>query len=683
MWHSRLPRKTSQSKAPSRGASYFESLESRRLLSAVSNVVLHNDLQILKNSASSSNIQGYTPSQISQAYNFNNISFSNGAVKGDGSGQTIAIVDAFNAPNITHDLGVFDSQFGLAAPPSFKVVNGNGGSNLPTTDAGWAGEISLDVEWAHAIAPGANIVLVEAASASLTDLLKAVDTARNMAGVSVVSMSWGGSEFFSFNGAEFTGETQYDYHFTTPAGHTGVTFVASAGDSGVFSGVEWPAVSPNVVSVGGTSLYANADGSYAGEYSWSGTSGGVSQVEPTPAYQQSADPYTTRTSPDVAYVGDPNTGVAVYDSLADGGYVGWQVVGGTSVGAPQWAALIAIADQGRAVSGLSTLDGASQTLPVLYSLYGAPGTSAYSSYTTDFNDVIDPGRGRFFGGAATAGYDTITGLGSPIASQIVDALANITPGSSTPTTPTSPTTPTLPASFIDATIVSKQPSSVVGSTRGSVTLRLLNTASLAFDGPISVSLYAVTGSSIPANASAFATVTINNVKIAAGGTTTEVVHFQYPTSIPDGAYHVAAGVTATGTNTAAADVVSADAVTIDAPSVDLSGKGYRSVVGLAAGHERTIAVRITNSGNITANGTYTLALYSSSDDKLDSSDPLITDITAKLLLKAGHSMLAYLTFQVPASLAPGSYNLIAAVSSSTRPPDVNTSDKDVLIGTKA
>jgi len=657
----------------------FETLEARRLFSAASGITLHDDLEVLKNSTSSSNIEGYTPSEIEQAYGIDNVTFSSGTVKGDGSGETIAIVDAYNAPDIVADLGVFDAQFGISAPPSFKIVNQTGGSTLPSNDAGWAGEISLDVEWAHAIAPGAKILLVEANSDSLSDLLAAVDTARHASGVAVVSMSWGGSEFFSFNGSEFTGETQDDYHFTTPSGHNGVTFVASAGDSGTFSGVEWPAVSPNVVSVGGTSLYTNADGSYEVEYSWRGTSGGYSQIEPTPSYQDAVDPYTTRSSPDVSYVADPNTGVAVYDSYADDGYVGWQEVGGTSVGAPQWSALIAIADQARALSGLGTLDGASQTLPILYSLYGQPGTSAYSTYTTYFNDIIDPGRGFF--NSATEGYDTLTGLGTPKAVNIVDALAAITPGSQ-PTTPTGPTTPTLPASTIEATVVSTLPSAAVGSTDGSLTLSLLNTDSLAFDGPLSISLYAITDGSISSTDSSFATISLTKVSIGAGKSTTVVVHFQYPTSVPNGSYQIAAAVTATGTDTAAADAVSADSVTIDAPVVDLSAKALRSSLAVEPGHRRSTEVRITNTGNFTASGTFMLNLYSSTDQTLDATDPLIAALAKHIMLKPGRSKLVKIRFLAPSSLAAGSYYLIAAASSSTRPVDIDSADKDVIIATR-
>src|SRR5262249_2456702 len=147
---------------------------------------------------------GYTASQIRHAYGIDQIA-------GNGSGQTIAIVDAYNHPNIASDLHAFDVQFGLADPILTKVDQ-NGGTSYPATDSGWALEIALDVEWAHAVAPGANILLVEATSNSLTDLLTAVDYARNYPGVSAVSMSWGSSEFSS--------EASNDYHFTTPAGHS-------------------------------------------------------------------------------------------------------------------------------------------------------------------------------------------------------------------------------------------------------------------------------------------------------------------------------------------------------------------------------------------------------------------------------------------------------------------------------
>ena len=175
---------------------YVESLEARDLLSVA-----------------------YTPAQIRHAYGFDQLPL-------DGSGQTIAIVDAYDDPSIVSDLQTFDRAFGIADPPSLTKVNEFGGTNLPQADAGWDGEISLDVEWSHAIAPGANILLVEANSTSLDDLYTAVDYARNQPGVVTVSMSFGASEG--------SYEPTVDSILTTPAGHIGgsglpggITFVAS------------------------------------------------------------------------------------------------------------------------------------------------------------------------------------------------------------------------------------------------------------------------------------------------------------------------------------------------------------------------------------------------------------------------------------------------------------------------
>ena len=207
---------------------------------------------------------GLTPQQIQNAYGVNLISFSGGTIDGTGAGQTIAIVDAYNDPNITTDLAEFDKQFGLAAPPSFKVDN----LGATTTDAGWALETSLDVEWAHAIAPQANIILFEAADSSLTNLFGAVGFAGQQAGVSVVSMSWGTNEFSS--------ESLYNNVLVTPAGHANVSYVAASGDQGAWGGPEYPSVSPNVLAVGGTTLSLTSSGAYSSESGWSGSTGGFS-----------------------------------------------------------------------------------------------------------------------------------------------------------------------------------------------------------------------------------------------------------------------------------------------------------------------------------------------------------------------------------------------------------------------
>jgi hypothetical protein len=343
---------------------------------------------------------GFSPAQIRHAYGFDQVTFNNGAVIGDGTGQTIAIVDAYDQPNLASNLAVFDSTYGIAPPPSFTKVNQIGGSTFPAAVASWGLEESLDVEWAHAIAPGAKIVLVEANSGSSTDLLTAVNYARNLPGVAVVSMSFGGGEW--------SGEAATDSFFTTPAGHNGVAFIASSGDGGSAAAPEWPSVSPDVLAVGGTQLAASEPGAYIGETGWSGSGGGISLYEAQPIYQHGVVSQSAgaRTVPDVAYDGSSNSPFAVYDTLS---YAGWLEVYGTSCGAPQWTALVAIADEGRVVNGLGTLDGPSQLLPMIYNLSLA-----------DFHDITSGANGGY---AAGPGYDLVTGRGTPLANLVVPALA--------------------------------------------------------------------------------------------------------------------------------------------------------------------------------------------------------------------------------------------------------------------
>lgn len=347
-----------------------------------------------------------TPAQLSAAYGF--------AQSPDtGAGQTIAIVDAYNDPNIQADLAAFSKQFNLPQA-NLTVLNQNGQTvNLPQSDASWSLEIALDVEWVHALAPAAKIVLVEANSANVGDLMKAVQTAANNA--NVVSMSWGGSEF--------QGEQQYDS--SAYFGKPGVTFVAASGDTGGASGAQWPASSPNVVSVGGTSLALSAAGGYGSETAWdgnfswfsgaSGSGGGVSTIEAMPSYQASAlgTAYASgRVTPDVASDADPGTGLAVYDSY---GATGWTIVGGTSAGAPVWSAIVANADQARTANHLGSLS-SSQTLAFLYGLSGSS-----TSYAANFHDIT---TGANFVAFAAPGYDAVTGLGTPIANNLIASAAS-------------------------------------------------------------------------------------------------------------------------------------------------------------------------------------------------------------------------------------------------------------------
>jgi hypothetical protein len=349
---------------------------------------------------------GTTPAQIRHAYGIDQITFSNGTVTGDGSGTTIAIVDAYDDPNIANDLHQFDLKFGLP-DPTFTKVNQSGGSSLPAANSGWAGEIALDVEWAHAIAPGASILLVEATNSSYANLFAAVTYAAKQSGVVAVSMSFGGGEF--------SGQTSYDSTFTTPSGHGGVTFVAASGDSG--APASYPASSPNVLAVGGTTLSVDSSGNILSESGWGGSGGGLSGIESQPSYQKGVvtQSSTWRANPDVAYDADPNTGFPVYDSYNNGTAAPWSQYGGTSDAAPQWAALIAIADQGRALAGLGSLDGPSQTLPKLYGLASA-----------DFHDITSGTSTGSPHYTASTGYDLVTGRGTPVANRVVADLVGST-----------------------------------------------------------------------------------------------------------------------------------------------------------------------------------------------------------------------------------------------------------------
>jgi subtilase family serine protease len=357
-----------------------------------------------------------TPAQVSHAYGFDTVKFVVGsnAIRADGTGQTIAIVDAFRNPNVVSDLDVFDqtyratnrseqslyAQYGPAS--SFLSVAMPQGT--PSMSTGWSQEISLDVECAHAIAPGAKILLVEAKSMSMTDLLGAVDYARNYPGVSVVSMSWGSSEFST--------ETNYDGHFTTPTGHGGITFVGASGDNS--APAIWPSVSRNVLSVGGTTLQTDIAGNVLSETAWSGSGGGPSRFVGLPDYQAPVYAGGTRGAPDVSYNANPSTGFSVY--VTGAGNTGWYAIGGTSGGTPQWAALVAIANQGRALFGQPALTGPN-TLSAVYSMP-----------STDFRDITSGSNGY----AAGAGYDLVTGRGSPLAFPVIRDLVYYQPTTGAP-----------------------------------------------------------------------------------------------------------------------------------------------------------------------------------------------------------------------------------------------------------
>ena len=312
---------------------------------------------------------GLSPATIKAAYNFPTSATA-------GAGKTIAIVDAYDDPTAEKDLAVFSTKYGLppctTANGCFKKVSQNGASNFPRTDAGWALEISLDVQWAHAIAPGAKILLVEARTASLSDLLTAENYAKTHA--QYVSNSWGASEFSS--------EAAYDGYFSQP----GVSFFVSSGDSGLPA--QWPSSSPNVISVGGTTLNFS-NGNLTSETAWSSGGGGCSAYASATTAQAAFSTYAQancagkRATPDVSLDADPASGVAVYDSTRYQGSSGWWQVGGTSASSPMWAARSAAAGV------------------VVNSAYIYANNITYRDITAGNN-----------GAPALTGYDLASGLGS-------------------------------------------------------------------------------------------------------------------------------------------------------------------------------------------------------------------------------------------------------------------------------
>ncbi len=319
-------------------------------------------------------VDGYYPSDIRAAYH----------LPATGGTQAIAIIDAYDLPTNLHDFNVFSSQFGLPQETSSSATSaGNkvlqviyASGTKPKANGDYGGEIALDIQWAHAVAPNAKIYLIECASNSISDLTVGIRKAVSLTDVREVSMSFGATEY--------SGETSIDSEFDV----ANRVFFAAAGDTS--NELDYPAASPNVIGVGGTTLSV-VGGTFVSESAWDQGGGGPSRYESLPFYQIG---FTTgqRGTPDVAAVGDPQTGVAVYDStpLSDG-TTGWFVFGGTSLSCPICAA----------ITNLRGIDAASSTaeLQRQYSLVG----------TSHFRDIVTGSSGAY---DATPGYDFITGLGT-------------------------------------------------------------------------------------------------------------------------------------------------------------------------------------------------------------------------------------------------------------------------------
>ena len=317
-------------------------------------------------------------------------------VSGGGTTPTaIAIVGAYDNPYVQQDLATFANTFGLPAP-RFQVV---WAGRKPQTDTtGWSLKSSLDVEWAFAMSPYAQIYLVEAASNQTKDLLAAIDLATQK----VVAATNGGVVSMSWGAAEISNEiSQYDSHFQT----SGVTYLASAGDS---AGTEWPSVSTNVISVGGTSISRDPTGTYILERAWQQTGGGMSAYVSKPAYQSSL-PGTNRAVPDIAADANPATGVWVYSQWACYlfGYGSclnnWIPVGGTSVAAPVEAGILSQ----KAVK--------TSTQATLQAIYG--NSNPYNSSNPILRDIQAGDCGLYDDYLVGSGWDFCTGLGSLLGTQ--------------------------------------------------------------------------------------------------------------------------------------------------------------------------------------------------------------------------------------------------------------------------
>ena len=312
---------------------------------------------------------GYGPADIRSAYNLTT-----------SSTKTVAIVDAYDDPTAEADLATYRSRFGLTACTTangcFKKVNQTGGTAYPRKDGGWAQEISLDLDMVSAACPTCHILLVEAKTSSLANLGAGVNYAANAPGVVAISNSYGGGD-----SAE-----------TAAYNHPGIAITASTGDSGY--GVQSPASFPHVIAVGGTAL-TKASGTSRGwqESAWSGAGSGCSTINPKPTWQTAVTQCAHKASADVSAVADPNTGVAVYDSTAYQGYVGWLVFGGTSASSP-------------IVASVYALSGNTAGYPASYTWSHAGG----------LNDVTTGSNGTCSTAVwchAGTGWDGPTGLGTP------------------------------------------------------------------------------------------------------------------------------------------------------------------------------------------------------------------------------------------------------------------------------
>ncbi len=552
-----------------------------------------------------------------------------------GGSNVIAIVDAYDDPTAASDFQTFSQQFGLpygdeCGPNKnaacFTKVYATG--SQPKANCSWAQEESLDIEWSHAMAPYAQIILVEAASNSNSNLMQAVSVANNLVstcdglcssgGTGEVSMSWGSSEFST--------ESTFDSYFTTH----GVTYFASSGDSG--GQVIWPSASPNVVSAGGTTIGRDSSGSFTGETTWTDAGGGPSSYEAMPGYQQVISDINTsgmRGTPDLSFDANPASGVSVYDSTSCQGLVGWLVFGGTSVAAPSLSGIVN--DAGAFDGGWDGGSNSSSVQSNLYSNYGTdtdfstdPTTCSYTS-STPFYDITTGSAGTY---PATACWDFASGIGSD------RGLTGFNPPSSTAgfSLSASPSTLTLTA----------------GSTT-SATSTISMTASGGFSGTVTLSASAPSGSGL--------TVSLSPTYISGSGTSTLTVGAGTATA---GTYTVAVTGTSSGFPSSTTDVTVTVSPSSSSPTVSSVTLSPSSVTG-----------------GTSSTGTVTLTAAASSGGavvSLTSSNTSVASVPSSVTVSAGSTSASFtvttsaVTTQTSVTITASYNNSSASATLTVKPP---------------
>jgi hypothetical protein len=514
-------------------------------------------------------VGGYGPADLASAYKLPTT---------QGSGKTVAIVDAYNDPNAESDLATYRSQFGLPACTTangcFRKVNQNGATSpLPANNSGWSGEIALDIEMVSAVCPNCRIVLVEATSPTIANLGTAVNTAVSM-GAIAVSNSYGGSE----SSSDPTSSTSYYKH-------AGVAITVSSGDGGY--GVEFPASSPYVTAVGGTSLSHASNSRGWSETVWNGAGSGCSAYESKPSFQHDTG-CSRRTVADVSAVADPNTGVAVYDSTGSGG---WTVFGGTSVASPIIASVYALA--ATATTG---------TYPDSYP-YANPGA---------LFDVTSGSNGSCGGSylcTGASGYDGPTGLGTPngvaafgpaatgndFSIAVSPTSASVSPGSGTTATVSTAVTSgsaqsvSLSASGLPSgATASFSPSTVSAGSSSTLTL---STSSSTPTGTYTVT---ITGSGSSATHTTTFTLTVRNP------TSNDFSIAVSPTSAS-----VTAGQSAGATVSTAVTSGSAQSVSLSTSGLPSGASASFSPSTVTAGSSSSLTITTSSS---TPAGTYTITI---------------------------------------------------------------------------